>query len=201
MALAVKRDFDIIEEHFRKGTVNKMKYMILSDIHGDAECLQKALDRYEKEGAQTMLLLGDLLYHGPRNPIPAGYAAAQCAQLLNPYADRIIAVTGNCDAEVDQMLLDFPIGAPYMILPMEGYRIVMTHGHRPLEELHLQAGDLLLHGHTHILKAEKENGYYVANPGSVSLPKGGNPRSYAVLEDRMLTIKNLDGEPIRELRF
>lgn len=177
-----------------------MKYVIISDVHGDAECLQRALGRFEEEQADVLVLLGDLLYHGPRNPIPAGYAAANCADLLNAYADRIIAVTGNCDADVDQMLLNFPIGAPYMILPMEeGYRVVITHGHIPREALYLHPGELLIHGHTHLLKAEREQDGYVANPGSISLPKGGNPASYATLEGRTFIIKTLDGEEIKRL--
>jgi hypothetical protein len=174
--------------------------MIISDIHGDALCLQKALGRFEEEKADVLILLGDLLYHGPRNPIPEGYAGASCAELLNGYADRIIAVTGNCDASVDQMLLHFPIEAPYMILPMEeGYRVVLNHGDIPRERLFLHPGELLLYGHTHVLKAEKVDGIYYANPGSISLPKEGNPKSYATLEGRNLIIKTMDGEPIRSM--
>jgi len=179
-----------------------MKYLIASDIHGDARCLEKLLARYEAEEAQVLLLLGDLLYHGPRNPIPAGYAPQECAAMLNENKKQIISIAGNCDAQVDQLLLDFPISAPYMIFPWEGGRLVATHGHIPEEELYLLPGDLIISGHTHVLKAEKVEDHYAANPGSVSLPKEGNPCSYAVLEGRTLRIKALeDGAIIKELAF
>lgn len=179
-----------------------MKYMIISDIHGDIDCLRQALQRYESEEAQVLLALGDLLYHGPRNPIPEGYAPKECAALLNQYKDRIIAVRGNCDADVDQMMLDFAITAPYMILPLEtGGRMVLTHGHHPVEMLHLQKGDLLLSGHTHVLKAEQQEGYTAVNPGSISLPKENNPKTYAVLENRQITIKTLEGAAFLQLHF
>lgn len=178
-----------------------MKYMIISDIHGDAGRLEQALERFRAEEAGALILLGDLLYHGPRNPIPAGYDPARCARLLNQYADRIIAVTGNCDADVDQMLLEFPIGAPYMIFPLEGTRVIVSHGHIPPEELYLHPGEVLVHGHTHLLKAEKEGDGYVVNPGSVTFPKEGNPPSYAIWQDRQFLIKTLDGEVVRTLNF
>lgn len=179
-----------------------MKYMIISDIHGDLECLQQVMLQWENEKAQALLVLGDLLYHGPRNPIPAGYAPKECAALLNEYKDKIIAVRGNCDADVDQMMLEFAITAPYMILPQEdGTRLVMTHGHHPLEELHLQQKDVLLSGHTHVLKAEKTETYIAINPGSISLPKEGNPKTYAVLENRQLAIKTLEGSLWKSLNW
>lgn len=179
-----------------------MKYMIISDIHGDLACLEQVLRQWESEQAQALLVLGDLLYHGPRNPIPAGYAPKECAALLNAYRDKIVAVRGNCDADVDQMMLDFAITAPYMILPQEdGTRLVLTHGHHPVGELHLQQQDVLLSGHTHVLKAEKTAQYIAVNPGSISLPKEGNPKTYAVLENRRVMIKTLEGSLWKSLNW
>lgn len=171
-----------------------MKYMVISDIHGDAACLKQALQRFEEEEAEVLLVLGDLLYHGPRNPIPQGYAPKECAALLNAYKQVIIAVRGNCDADVDQMMLDFAITAPYMLLPLEaGGRLCITHGHLAAETLHLQEGDLLLSGHTHVPGIWNHEAYTAMNPGSVSLPKEGAPSTYAVLEGRQITIKTMDG--------
>lgn len=179
-----------------------MKYMIISDVHGDLQCLKQAMGRFEAEQAQVLLILGDLLYHGPRNPIPAGYAPKECAALYNQYKDRIITVRGNCDADVDQMMVDFAITAPYMILPLEGGgRMVLTHGHHPVEMLHMQKGDLLLSGHTHVLKAEQLEDYAAVNPGSISLPKENNPKTYAVLEGREIQIKTLDGDVHTTFQF
>ena len=175
-----------------------MKYMMISDIHGDAQCLQQAMERWEAEKADALLVLGDLLYHGPRNPIPQGYYPQACVQIFNQYKEKIIAVRGNCDADVDQMLVAFAIMAPYMILPLEGGgRLVLTHGHHPVEEVYLQPGDVLVSGHTHVLKAEKAH----INPGSISLPKEGNPKTYAVLEGRQVTIKTLDGAAFAQVKL
>lgn len=186
-----------------------MKYMIASDLHGDAACIRKMLERFEAEGADTLLLLGDYLYHGPRNAIPEDYNTQESAALLNAYADRIVAIAGNCDAEVDQMLLDFPITSAYMMFPSEPdragkrVRVIAQHGQWSPAELHLERGDVYLHGHTHVLCAQMSTaGYFEVNPGSVSLPKGGNPRSYAIWEDRTITIKKLaDGEMITGVVF
>ena len=186
-----------------------MKYMIASDLHGDAECIRRMFLRFEEEKADSLLLLGDYLYHGPRNSIPEDYDTQESARLLNEYKDRIIAISGNCDAEVDQMLLDFPITSYYMLFPSDPdengkrVRVMAHHGHWGAEALHLQPGDVYLHGHTHLLMAEKDfAGYYEVNPGSVSIPKGGNPRSYCIWEGRRFTIKRLDnGETIKVLDF
>ena len=162
-----------------------MKLMIASDIHGSAYYCRKMLDTYKKEGADRMLLLGDILYHGPRNDLPREYAPKEVIAMLNEYKNEIYAVRGNCEAEVDQMVLQFPVMADYCILPLKKKVIYATHGHiynennlPPMKE-----GDILLHGHTHVLKAEKREGYILLNPGSVSIPKEGNVPSYAVLED------------------
>ena len=162
-----------------------MKYMFASDIHGSAYYCRKMLDAFEKEGAERLVLLGDLLYHGPRNDLPKEYAPKQVIPMLNAMKDKIYAVRGNCEAEVDQMVLEFPVMADYCILSIDGKTLYATHGHvynqnnlPPLCE-----GDILIHGHTHVLKAEQMEGYILLNPGSVSIPKEGNPPTYAVLED------------------
>ena len=148
-----------------------------------------------------MLLLGDILYHGPRNDLPREYAPKEVIAMLNARKDEIYAVRGNCEAEVDQMVLQFPVLADYCLMPLGKKMIYATHGHIYNEE-HLppmKRGDILLHGHTHVLKAERREGYILLNPGSVSLPKEGNVPSYGVLKAGRFTIRNLEGETILQL--
>ncbi len=175
-----------------------MKLFVASDIHGSAYYCRKMLDTYKKEGADRMLLLGDILYHGPRNDLPREYAPKEVIAMLNEYKNEIYAVRGNCEAEVDQMVLQFPVMADYCILPLKEKVIYATHGHiynennlPPMKE-----GDILLHGHTHVLKAEKREGYILLNPGSVSIPKEGNVPSYAVLEEGQFIIRDFEGGQI-----
>ncbi len=172
-----------------------MKILIASDIHGSAYYCRKLLAALERENTQRMILLGDILYHGPRNDLPAEYAPKEVIAMLNPLKDRIYSVRGNCEAEVDQMVLDFPVLADYCLLPVGQHMIFCTHGHL-FHENHLppmMSGDCLLYGHTHIPRAELCKDKWMLNPGSVSLPKEGNPPSYAVLEDGVFTIRRLDG--------
>lgn len=159
------------------------------------------LEAYEREQADRMLLLGDILYHGPRNDLPREYAPKEVIAMLNARKDEIYAVRGNCEAEVDQMVLQFPVLADYCLMPLGKKMIYATHGHIYNEE-HLppmKRGDILLHGHTHVLKAERREGYILLNPGSVSLPKEGNVPSYGVLKAGRFTIRNLEGETILQL--
>ena len=163
-----------------------MKWLIASDIHGSALFTRQLLERFRAEGADRLLLLGDLLYHGPRNDLPEGYAPKEVIRLLNSVKDRIFCVRGNCEAEVDQMVLEFPIMATYAILTQGSRLVYATHGDRyNLESLPpMQPGDILLHGHTHIPADEpwgRDNRYW--NPGSVSLPKAGSAHGYMVLEE------------------
>ena len=172
-----------------------MKILIASDIHGSAHYCRKLLAALERENTQRMILLGDILYHGPRNDLPVEYAPKEVIAMLNPLKDRIYSVRGNCEAEVDQMVLDFPVLADYCLLPAGQHMIFCTHGHL-YHENHLppmMSGDCLLYGHTHIPRAELCKDKWMLNPGSVSLPKEGNPPSYAVLEDGVFTIRRLDG--------
>lgn len=178
-----------------------MKYMFASDIHGSAYYCRKMLKAYKEEGAKRLVLLGDLLYHGPRNDLPKEYAPKEVIQMLNEKAREIYAVRGNCEAEVDQMVLDFPVLADYCILVIGGHTFYATHGHVYNKENlpPMQEGDILIHGHTHVLKAKKMDGYYLLNPGSVSIPKKDNPPTYAVLENSIFAIKDFEGRIIKSI--
>lgn len=184
-----------------------MKYMIASDIHGSEYYCRKMLEAWDRTGAKKLLLLGDILYHGPRNDLPRDYAPKTVISLLNERKDSIYAVRGNCDAEVDQMVLEFPIMADYGLICVDGIAIYMTHGHIFNEDNlpPLMDGDVLLHGHTHLLRAERvqageaEKSVMILNPGSIAIPKGGNPPTYAVLEDGLFQIVTFEGEIVKEL--
>ena len=174
-----------------------MKLMIASDIHGSAYYCRELLNAFEREKADRLLLLGDILYHGPRNDLPKEYAPKEVIAMLNPMAQRIFCVRGNCEAEVDQMVLSFPVMADYCVLTAGKRLIYAAHGHNHnLKSLPpLQKGDILLHGHTHIpaWEAFGEENLYL-NPGSVSIPKEGSEHGYMVLEDGIAVWKDLNGE-------
>ena len=178
-----------------------IKLMIASDIHGSAYYCKKMLEAFDREQADRLLLLGDILYHGPRNDLPKEYDPKEVIKMLNERKNRIFCVRGNCDTEVDQMVLEFPILADYAIIPTADRLIYATHGHHfNLKQLPpLQPGDILLHGHTHIPAWEPfGDGNLYLNPGSVSIPKEGNPPTYAILENSRFTIKTFDEEIIKE---
>ncbi len=172
-----------------------MKWMIASDIHGSAAYCEKLLAAFGREQADRLLLLGDLLYHGPRNDLPLGYAPKEVIAQLSGVKDKVFCVRGNCEAEVDQMVLPFPVLADYCLLEQKGRVVFATHGHHynlenpPL----LQPGDVLLHGHTHIPAKDNSLGFWYLNPGSVSIPKENSPHSYMTLEDGQFLWKDLDG--------
>ncbi|MEO3945403.1 phosphodiesterase [Gorillibacterium sp. CAU 1737] len=180
-----------------------MKLFFMSDIHGSLTGLNQGLDAFEREGAEVLVLLGDLMYHGPRNPLPDEYRPKEVADRLNAYKSRILAVRGNCDSEVDQMLIEFPMMAEYAMLFADGRRIFATHGHHHhLEDLPaLTAGDVFIQGHTHVPVAEKRGEVYVLNPGSVSLPKENHPPSYGLIADRRFQVKSFSGECIKEISW
>lgn len=173
-----------------------MKWLIASDLHGSAHFCKLLLDAFQRESVDRMLLLGDLLYHGPRNDLPTGYDPRQVIDLLNALKDRLYCVRGNCEAEVDQMVLEFPIMADYLLLPVGDRLIFATHGHLFSETRlpPLRSGDILLHGHTHVAACVEHETYTYCNPGSVALPKAGAPHSYMTLEGGMLLWKTLDGD-------
>ena len=179
-----------------------MKWMIASDLHGSAVYCRRMIEAFEREGADRLLLLGDLLYHGPRNDLPEGYAPKEVIPMLNGMKPKLLCVRGNCDAEVDQMVLDFPILADYAVLPVGQRLVYATHGHvHNLKNLPpLAPGDILLHGHTHIpawTEFGEENLYL--NPGSLSIPKDGSAHSYMTLEGETFCWKTLEGETYHEL--
>ena len=173
-----------------------MKWMIASDIHGSAYYCKQLLKALEQEQADRLLLLGDILYHGPRNDLPRDYAPKEVLAMLNNIKEKIFCVRGNCDTEVDQMVLDFPILADYCIITSGRRLVYATHGHNHnLQALPpLQPGDILLHGHTHVpaWEAFGDKNLYL-NPGSISIPKAGSANSYMTLLDNVFTWKALDG--------
>ena len=162
-----------------------MTYYIASDIHGSAAWCERMLADYRLSGADRLILLGDLLYHGPRNELPEDYAPKRVAEMLNGVASELICVRGNCDSEVDQMMLSFPILADYAIIDTGDLLIFATHGHRyNLESLPpIRPGDVLLHGHTHVPADTVAEGIRYVNPGSVSIPKNGSPHRALLLKD------------------
>jgi putative phosphoesterase len=180
-----------------------MKLMIASDIHGDATRAREVLEIYEREGAQKLILLGDLLYFGPRNTLTERYDPQGVIRLLNENKEKILCVRGNCDAEVDQMVLDFPIMAEYAYLCIDGHSMLLTHGHKINKEASnmLSKGEILIHGHTHVLCIESFGvGNLYLNPGSTTYPKENNPPSYMIYENGAFEIKHLDsGEVIKKI--
>jgi putative phosphoesterase len=203
-----------------------MKYFILSDIHGSASACDKALSFFNQMHCDEIILLGDVLYHGPRNPLPDKYDPKAVCARLNPLADKIIACRGNCDSEVDQMVLSFPLLADYSYICDEGVRIFASHGHRYSPEKEgiasaqpsaseqaagvpsvagssippLAKNDIELFGHIHIQKLYKTNtGITVCNPGSVSLPKEDSPAGFAVYEKKVISLYDMNGTKLRSL--
>jgi len=179
-----------------------MKILIASDIHGSAKYCRMLLECYEKEKAGRLLLLGDLLYHGPRNDLPEDYAPKQVIGMLNARREEILCVRGNCEAEVDQMVFTFPVMADYALLALGERMVFVTHGHvfNRDNPPPMKAGDILLHGHTHIPACEAFGGCMCLNPGSVSIPKNGTPHSYMTLEGETFLWKTLDGEIFNQYR-
>lgn len=179
-----------------------MKWMIASDLHGSYHYAQQMEAAFAREGADRLLLLGDLLYHGPRNDLPEGYAPKQVIPLLNRLKDRLLCVRGNCDAEVDQMVLEFPILADYAVLPVGQRLLYATHGHvyGRQNPPPLAPGDLLLQGHTHVPTWEAfGQGNLCLNPGSLSLPKEGSAHGYITLEGELFQWKTLEGALYHQL--
>lgn len=161
-----------------------MKLMIASDIHGSSYYCRKMIEAYRQEEADRLLLLGDLLYHGPRNNLPRDYNPKEVISMLNEIKNELLCVRGNCDTEVDQMVLDFPILAEYCLLELDGRTIFATHGHNfnPDNLPMLKEGDILLTGHTHIPANQNMGTYTYMNPGSISIPKEGSAHGYMIYD-------------------
>lgn len=171
-----------------------MKFLIASDIHGSAYYCRLLLDKIKQEKADRILILGDILYHGPRNDLPREYAPKEVIAMLNPLKNKLLCVRGNCDTEVDQMVLDFPVLADYAVIPAGDRLIYATHGHN-YNENNLPPicnGDILLNGHTHVPKCIEHENFIYMNSGSVSIPKENSAHSYMILENGEFLWKDLE---------
>jgi putative phosphoesterase len=181
-----------------------MKIMAASDIHGDYDSAKAVIDAYKSSGADRLVLLGDLLYHGPRNDLPPSYAPKKVIELLNSVKDELLCLRGNCDTEVDAMVLEFPILADYAWLCIGSLRIFATHGHKFNTQTPppLKKGDILLHGHTHVSCAipfGNENLY--VNPGSAAIPKENTPRGYVLIDESEISFRTLNGEEFKNVKL
>ena len=179
-----------------------MKLLIASDIHGDFDSARAVIDIFKAESCDKILLLGDILYHGPRNNLPITYNPKAVIELLNNNKNDILAVRGNCDTEVDQMVLDFPILADYAYILTDGIRIFVTHGHKFNTETppKLARGDILLHGHTHVPVAIPfGNDNLYINPGSVSIPKENSHKGYILYQNKRFDFCDLDGNIVKSV--
>ena len=181
----------------------EMTYMIISDIHGSEIALKRALDQYERLGCNGLIILGDVLYHGPRNPLPEGHNPKGVAELLNQYSTEIIAVRGNCEAEVDQMVLDFPCMSDYVLILDNDYRIFATHGHiyNPNQLPKAFSEGIFLFGHTHLWELRIDKNMMICNPGSIALPKEGRLPTFAIYSGGKIVMYTLYGEVIFEKSF
>lgn len=172
-----------------------MKLFIASDLHGSAKYCRLMLEAANSEKADKLILLGDVLYHGPRNELPEEYSTQECAKMLTEHKQHIICVRGNCDAEVDESVLPFPL-PDYALVHTDGINIYLSHGHRQVPPL--QPGDVYITGHTHVPAAADE-GFLHLNPGSVSLPKEGSERGYIVYEKGTFSFKTFEGKVFRQI--
>lgn len=180
-----------------------MKFLIASDIHGSAYYCEKLLAAYKREAADKLLLLGDILYHGPRNDLPKEYNPKAVIQMLNDMKEEILCVRGNCDTEVDQMVLEFPIMAEYCVIPYGNRMIFVTHGHK-LNKANppmLKKGDVLMNGHFHVPACEEIGDFIYMNPGSTSIPKENSAHSYMTMEDGIFVWKDLDGNEYKRIEL
>lgn len=180
-----------------------MKWLIASDIHGSEFYCKELLAAFDKEQADRMLLLGDILYHGPRNDLPKDYAPKSVIALLNERKQDIVCVRGNCDTEVDQMVLQFPILSDYCVIDLGKHLVYATHGHVYGEQNPppLHEGDILLCGHTHVPKCVEHDGFTYMNPGSASIPKEDSHRGYMLLEDGLFVWKDFDGNEVMKWKL
>jgi len=180
-----------------------MKLIIASDLHGSLYWTEKLVNAYKETKAERLILLGDILYHGPRNDLPKNYNPKEVIKLLNPLSSDITCVKGNCDAEVDQMVLDFDVSTTEKQLtfpPLNDYTIHLIHGHH-LKERTFPSKSIILFGHTHVPTIDCIEGSYFINPGSISIPKNSSPNSFIILEDRNFKIMDFEGNVVDKLAF
>ncbi len=168
-----------------------MKWLIASDIHGSAYYCKLLLERFHEENAERLILLGDILYHGPRNDLPRDYAPKEVIAMLNPLAPKILCVKGNCESDVDGMVLKFPVDVEYALLFAEGHTLYLTHGHKIRSDI-AEMNCILLNGHTHVPLCDESEGYLHLNPGSVSIPKENSPHSYMTFDGNTFLWKNVE---------
>ncbi len=190
-----------------------MRYLVLSDIHGGSEELKQALRFFQIFNCDFLILLGDLLNHGPRNKLPASYDPMNVGNLLNQFKEKIISIRGNCDSEVDGMVFDFPCNAAYgylVVSTSKGIKkIFLTHGHlhkietkEQISRLGLNEGDIVLSGHTHVSGIFfKESGVININPGSISIPKGGTQKGFALISENAIELYDLDGNLLNSYKY
>lgn len=180
-----------------------MKLLIASDIHGDIECCKKMIEKANEHKADKIVILGDILYHGPRNDLPKNYAPKEVISALNEIKERLICVRGNCDTEVDQMVLSFPILSVTGIIYDGDNKLTMclSHGHvySPQSLPPLEMGNVFLYGHTHVQKHEYVNGILTINPGSVTLPKENNEKTYIIYENGRFTTFDFENNKVNEV--
>ncbi len=177
-----------------------MKLLIASDIHGSSYYCKKLMDSFAAEKPDKLLLLGDILYHGPRNDLPKDYAPKQVIEMLNSISHRILCVRGNCDTEVDQMVLDFPVLADYCTVFDGTLTMYATHGHH-IDDIKCVPGGIVVFGHTHIPVCEQKDGCFYVNPGSVSIPKQNSHHGYIIYSDGNFVWKDFDGNIIKQASF
>lgn len=178
-----------------------MKVLVISDIHGSSYYARKIEEIVEKENPEKIVLLGDLYYHGPRNELSQEYAPMEVAKILNSLKDKLMVVKGNCDAEVDEMISEFKF-EEHILTNINGKNIYFTHGHKyNIENIPYEDFDILIYGHIHQGFIQEKEGYLFANPGSISLPKGGTEHSYLILEENQITLKDVDGRILQEYKL
>ena len=178
-----------------------MKYLVVSDIHGSAYYGRKIEEIINKEKPDKIILLGDLYYHGPRNPLTLEYAPKEVANILNSYKDKILAVRGNCDAEVDQTISEFKIEEK-LELKIGGKKFFFTHGHKfNIDNLPDEEFDVLVYGHFHTGFIQEKHSKLFVNAGSISLPKNNTKNSYLIFDNENIILKDVDGNVIEEYRY
>ena len=178
-----------------------MRVLVISDIHGSSYYAEKIKEIVARENPDKIILLGDLYYHGPRNELTQEYAPMKVAEVLNSLKDKLLVVKGNCDAEVDEMISDFKF-EDHLLLNINGKKIYFTHGHKyNIENIPYEDFDVLIYGHIHQGFIEEKEGYLFANPGSISLPKGGTEHSYLMLEEDKFILKDVDGKVLQEYQL